>query len=85
MKDMNEFLDKAVTESSLPSIIESRLSREYPTGDWAYSGDFLYYQDVLFLHVADNANRRMWWVRVDEEFDGYLAMTWDISEVPDLV
>jgi hypothetical protein len=84
MKDMNAFLDKVVRESALPSITQDRLRREYPKGVWSYSGNFVMYQDVLFLQFADASSRRMWWVRVDEE-SGEVAMEWDMGEISDLV
>jgi hypothetical protein len=84
VKDMNEFLDKVVRESGIPSITQGRLEREYPESDWEYTGDFCLHQETLFLHFADAAFRRMWWVRVDSESGG-LAMTWDLGEISDLV
>lgn len=85
IEQMTAFMEKVLSESALPSITEGRLKWEYPESDWKYNGNFLHYQDELFLQFADTANRRMWWVRVDDNWDGESAMTWDISEVPELV
>lgn len=85
MKDMNAFLDKVMRESALPSITLNRLRIRYPLDDWSYTGDFCLHQGEIFLHFAESVNRRMWWVRVDEEFDGELAMTWHMGEISDLV
>jgi hypothetical protein len=82
---MTGFLDKVVRESALPSIVLDRLRREFPESEWSFNGDFCLHQGELFLHFADHTYRRLWWVRVDEEFDGNLAMTWDMGEISDLV
>jgi hypothetical protein len=62
----------------------ARLRRDSPEGEWSFNGDVVLYQDTLWLHFADASERRMWWVRVDDE-DDEVAMTWDIGEISDLV
>lgn len=85
MKDMVSFLEKVVRESALPSITQDRLRREFPDGDWAFTGEFVVMQGELFLHFAESTERRMWWVMVEEKWTGMTPLTWDIGEISDLV
>lgn len=85
MKDMNAFLDKVVRESALPSITQDRLRREFPDGDWEFTGDHCLHQGELFLHFGNAVDHRMWWVLVEEEWSGESAMTWNMNGMSDLV
>lgn len=85
MRDMGEFLERSVRESGLPFIVLDRLRREYPEREWSFIGEFALVQGELFLHFADSAERRMWWVMVEEEWSGETPMTWDMGEISDLV
>jgi hypothetical protein len=73
-----------IYQAGLSNATIARLRRDSPEGEWSFNGDVVLYQDTLWLHFADASERRMWWVRVDDE-DDEVAMTWDIGEISDLV
>lgn len=85
MIEMNGALAKLVRQSGLVEITLRQLRHEYPDGDWLFTGDHCLHQETLFLHFANGAENRMWWVRIDSEWDGELAMSWNMEGMSDLV
>jgi len=81
---MKSFLSKNVEVSGLVEETLFRLQAEYPESVWSFTGDHCLHQGELFLHFADSAERRMWWVRVDSEASG-VAMSWNMDGMSDLV
>ncbi len=70
--------DRAVEET------KRRLEEVDRDHEWTYTENFIVYGGTLWLQFAAAWERRMYWVRVDDERDN-VRMTWDLSEVPDLV
>ena len=77
-------LERIVETSKVVEDTLGRLRSGHPESDWSYAGDFMVYSDELFLHFADGAERRMWWVRADA-LGTELAMSWSLDGIDDLV
>lgn len=79
-----------VAASGLVGMIQDRLEAQHPEWKFSYQGDHCFYQGELFLHFAEETERRMWWVLVDVgdglvEGERELAMSWNMNGMSDLV
>ena len=83
IEEVKEVLGKAVSEAGVVGATMERLRAAYPEREWSFTGDHCLHQDELFMHFAEHTERRMWWVRVDD--DAEVAMSWNMEGMSDLV